>query len=126
MNKTILSVILLVLTASVGPSVYGQDNRSCSDSDRKAYDGRIQRVTGKVTVLNRSKEKLPAAGMYLIFRREGCENCFVATKSDLEGNYELFLGIGRYKLIVQDGRCQYDGSGCDCYSMLSAKQPEFL
>ena len=126
MKLRILFIVALVVITSVGLAVYAQKTRSCLEKDFDATN-RIERVKGKVTILNHpTLGKTAGGGSYLIFRREGCDDCLVATHANGEGNYEIFLGIGRYKLIVQDGRCEVSGAGCNCYNMLAADQPEYL
>ena len=44
-----------------------------------------------------------ASGMYLVFQRDGCKDCLVATHTDIDGKYEIFVGRGRYKSIVREG-----------------------
>ena len=62
---------------------------------------RIVTVKGHVQLINHPElGKTPANFMYLVFQRAGCSGCLVGAKTDAEGNYQLFLGKGRYKLIV--------------------------
>lgn len=120
----IFGFCLVITIASI--FVYAQTN-SCSKSDNDVYDGRIIQVKGKVTFLNHPElGKTPANGMYLVFQREDCKKCLVATHADIDGNYEIFVGEGRYKIIAQDNRCDYGGGGCDCYEMLAPKQARYV
>ena len=128
--KTFFVVLSLMLTiiASVSLAIYAQTKLSCSTVDNEVYDGRIQQVKGKVTYLNHPDlGKTPATGQYLVFQREDCKNCLVATHADIDGNYKIFVGVGRYKLIVQETRCDYGGaSEAQCFNYLAPDQPRYI
>src|SRR5262245_46815585 len=62
---------------------------------------RIVQIKGHVTIVG--QPDVIASGMYLVFQRDGCKDCLVATHTDVDGNYQLFVGRGRYKLIVREG-----------------------
>ena len=62
---------------------------------------RIVQIKGHVTIVG--QPDVIASGMYLVFQRDGCKDCLVATHTDIDGNYQIFVGRGRYKLIVRDG-----------------------
>lgn len=118
--------LMFVCTAG---SAYGQKSRPYSEEDDRVYDGRIQQVKGKVVYLEKNGEKIPASGQYLVFQRDECKDCIVATHTDLDGNYKLFLGVGKYKLIVQFKNCGYApvaGEDCAGHNYLAAKQPQYL
>ena len=120
-------VLVLVFVCTVG-SAYGQKSKPYSEEDDKVYDGRIQQVKGRVTILNHpTLGKTPASGQYLVFQREGCKDCLVATHADGEGNYKLFLGVGKYKLIVQFKNCGYAPTeDCPGHNYLAANQAQYL
>lgn len=120
-------MLVLVFVCAVG-SAFGQKSKPYSHEDGKVFDGRIQQVKGKVVYLNHPDlGKTPAVGQYLVFQREGCKDCLVATHTDVEGNYELFLGVGKYKLIVQFKNCGYAPTeDCAGDNYLSANQPQYL
>ena len=127
MKNKILIILALVFVCTV-VSAYGQKSKPYSEADDEVYDGRIQQVKGKVIYLNHSTlGKTPASGEYLVFQREGCKDCLVATHTDGEGNYKLFLGAGKYKLIVQFKNCGYAPTeDCAGHNYLSADQPQYL
>ena len=128
--KTFFIVLSLVLAimASVSFAIYAQSKSSCSTADNEVYDGRMQQVKGKVMYLNHPDlGKTPATGQYLVFQREGCKDCLVATHADIDGNYKIFVGVGRYKLIVQETRCDYGGAGeAQCFNYLEPDQPHYI
>jgi hypothetical protein len=126
MKITTMFFVILAFTVGIN-STYGQKTRPFSEDDEKVYDGRIQRVKGKVVFLKKDNEKVPATGQYLVFQRDGCKDCLVGTETDSEGNYKLFLGVGRYKLIVQSKNCGYAPTqDCAGHNYLAARQPQYL
>lgn len=126
MKIRILFALALLALASIGFAVYAQRSRSCTEKDFDAYN-RIEQVKGKVTILNHpTLGKTAGSGVYLVFRREGCEDCLIGTNTDGDGNYKILVGVGKYKIIVQDPRCEVSGEGCNCQNMLAADQPEFI
>jgi len=126
MKSKIKLVLVLVLFCAAG-SAYGQKSKSYSQEDAQVYDGRIQPVKGKVVYLEKNHEKIPASGQYLVFQRDGCKDCLIATHTDGEGNYKLLLGVGKYKLIVQFKDCGYAPTeDCAGHNYLEANQPQYL
>lgn len=126
MKNKIQLVLILMFVCAVG-STYGQKSKPYSEEDAKVYDGRIQQVKGTVVYLEKNNEKIPASGQYLVFQRDGCKDCLVATHTDGEGNYKLFLGVGKYKLIVQFKNCGYAPTeDCAGHNYLAANQPQYL
>jgi hypothetical protein len=127
MKNKISLILLLAFVCSAG-SAYGQKSKPYSEADAEVYDGRIQQVKGKVVYLNHPDiGKTPASGQFLVFQRDGCKDCLVATHTDREGNYKVFLGVGKYKLIVQFKNCGYAPiEDCAGYNYLSANQPQYL
>lgn len=108
-------------------SAYGQKSKPYSEEDAQVYDGRIQQVKGKVVYLEKNHEKIPASGEYVVFQRDGCKDCLVGFYTDGEGNYRLFLGVGKYRIIDQFKNCGYAPVGdCAGHNYLSADQPQYL
>ena len=122
----VLSGGFLTAIALISIAVYAQ-NPSCSHADYDVYDGRIIQVKGKVTILNHPEMgKTVASSMYLVFQREDCKKCLVATRANLDGDYEVFIGEGRYRVIARESVCDYGGTGCVCYDMLASGQPRYI
>ncbi|HRH45372.1 MAG TPA: hypothetical protein PKY82_27280 [Pyrinomonadaceae bacterium] len=118
-----LSIIFATL-ASIGIVTYAQKN-DCPDSE--VYDGRIILIKGKAFYLNHpTLGKTPATTQMLVFQREDCKKCIFATYPDIDGNYKILVGEGRYKIIAKEIPCDYGGLGCDCYDLLGPKQPKFV
>ena len=120
-------LFLFVVSSCAVNSAYGQKSKLYSEADDKVYN-QIQQVKGKVIILNHPDlGKTPGSGQYLVFQRNGCKDCLVATYADGEGNYKLYLGVGKYKLIVQFKNCGYAPTeDCAGDNYLSANQPQYL
>ena len=126
MKKTFGLILGVLFIWTVG-SAFGQKNRPYSESDAEVYDGRVQQVSGKVVFLERDHKKVPASGQELVFRRDGCKDCIWIAHTDSEGNYKVFLGIGRYKIIIEWKNCGYAPTeDCAGHNYLSTNQPEYL
>lgn len=126
MKSNLRIILVLIFVIAVG-SAYGQRSKSYSEEDAKVYDGRIQQVKGTVVYLGKNQEKIVASGQYLVFQRDGCKDCLIATHTDGEGKYKLFLGVGKYKLIVQFKNCGYAPTeDCAGHNYLADKQPQYL
>lgn len=123
----VIVLCLLLSTAMFSGFTSRGQNTSCSDSGNDVFDGRIVQLKGKVTILNHSDlGKTPGNGMSLVFQRDGCNKCLVMARSDSNGNYEIFLGEGKYHLIVREVRCDYGGLGCECYDLLARGQARYV
>jgi hypothetical protein len=126
MNKKTGLILALLFVVTAG-SAFGQKSRPYSESDAEVYDGRVQQVTGKVVYLEKGHKRVPAGGQELTFRRDGCKDCIWITRTDSDGNYKVFLGVGKYKLIVQWKNCGYAPTeDCAGHNYLSTDQPEYL
>ena len=90
-----------------------------SQDDSDVYN-KIGTIKGHVQWLNnRDLGKTPANGMYIVFQRVGCRKCLVGTHADIDGNYKVFLGLGRYKLIIFK-------PSPPVYDLLAPDQPRFV
>lgn len=127
MKIKLRTILVLVFLFMVG-SAYGQKSKPYSEDDAaKIGGGRMQVVTGKVVFLDDDNKKAPASWHYLVFKREGCEDCLIGIETDRDGNYKLGLGIGKYKLITQWKNCGAAGdSDCAGHNYLSVDQAQYL
>ena len=109
--------VLLIMAAAV----YAQDWARPHPDDYVFNE--VVLIKGHVTILNHPELGTTVGnGVYLVFQREGCKQCLVATSTDLEGNYQILVGRGRYKVISRDAR----GGGAPSYDMLAPDQPRFI
>jgi hypothetical protein len=121
-NRKILfiaSTVLVVIMAGV--IVYAQDWVRPHPDDYVFNE--IVLIKGHVTILNHPElGRTVGSGMYLVFQREGCKKCLIATSTDLDGNYQILVGRGRYKVISRDAR----GGGAPSYDMLAPNQTRYI
>ena len=121
-TKTSLHFIFLALLIGiVGVKTKAQDFPRPHPDDY-VYD-EIVEIKGRVTILNHpSLGVTNGNGIPLVFRREGCKKCLIATRTDIDGNYEISVGRGKYKLILREARGGYSPSS----EMLAPDQPRFI
>lgn len=111
-QKAFLGAVSVVVVASVVALEPSPD-------DLDVYN-QIVTIKGKVQLLNHPEYgKVPAGGQYLVFQRDGCKQCLIATKADENGNYKILVGQGKYKVIV------YNPSSVR-YDMLAPDQPRYV
>ncbi len=107
----LIAMLVLSFVSTVTLTVFSDDS--------DVYN-QIATIKGKVQLLNQPEfGKVPAGGQYLVFQREGCKRCLVATNADENGNYKILVGRGKYKVIV------YNPSSVK-YDMLAPDQPKFV
>ena len=65
----------------------------------------IVTIKGKVTVFALREDSEPIIGSHqsLIFQRVDCKKCLISTRTDCNGNYEIYVSRGKYRLIVRNG-----------------------
>lgn len=111
----------VVVLLMVGVTVHAQGGARPHPDDY-VYD-EVVLIKGHVTILNHPELGTTVGnGVRLVFQREGCKKCLVATATDLEGNYQILVGRGRYKVISRDTR----GGGAPSYDMLAPDQPRSI
>jgi hypothetical protein len=60
-------------------------------------------VKGQVFIVNNPElGRTPASGQYFVFQRTDCRRCLIGIRTDAEGRYTAFLGVGRYRVICTD------------------------
>ena len=118
-TKSILKFTMGALFGALVGLAISVHGFSSSISDDKVYN-EMGTITGKVTILNHPELGVtPDSGAYLVFQREGCKLCLVATHADAEGNYSITVGRGRYKII------NYNPSP-PTYDRLAPEQPRYV
>src|SRR5438270_400159 len=106
------AMIVIVVSATIFA-------RSQKESEAEVYN-QIVTIKGHVEILNNPQlGRTAGSGEYLVFQREGCKKCLIATYADANGNYKILVGRGRYKLIV------YNPSP-PTYDMLAPDQPRYV
>ena len=112
-----VSTLILVLTLVLNiKEVYSQTNGS------KILANEIVQIKGTVRALANDKKKLlPVATISIIFQRVGCKKCLVATRTNLSGEYEIFVGRGKYKVIVYHFNAEHR-----LYDVVSPEQNRYI
>jgi hypothetical protein len=116
------SLILLALTCSGALGFAARHSQSEPDDYVR---NRVAVIDGRIEILNHPDlGRTPASGQYLVFQRVDCKDCLVATRADADGNYRVFVGVGKYKVIIRDS----DGPTLadKGYDLLDADQPRYV
>ena len=97
---SLLLSFLVFVTFSISPEKSAEYLANL-ETDRGIHN-RLVVIRGKVVELNnRDLGVTPAhASTTLIFQKDGCTTCLIATRPNIDGNYEIRVGRGRYRLIV--------------------------
>lgn len=95
-------VLLLAILMTGYPLLQSQD--VCfSRNDYESTPGGLVSIKGKAMFTNfPDVGRLAATSETLIFQKVGCESCFIGARVDAEGNYQILVGEGKYKLIVRN------------------------
>lgn len=82
-----VGLLVMMLTAAADDDIYNQ----------------VGIVKGQVfNVNNPELGRTPASGQYFVFQRTDCRRCLIGIRTDEEGRYIAFLGVGRYRVICID------------------------
>ncbi len=104
MNRLFIALFVLSIVAALASVVPAKLDGlpALSKADTEAYN-RLVWITGHVRWLNhRELGATPAHGTVLTFQSKEHRDIVVATRTDLDGRYELFLSPGSYRLIVPE------------------------
>jgi TonB family protein len=100
-----LFTMLVVLVFLAGLAV-----AQSSQADDLLYN-QVGVLKGKVTIYNDPDlGQIPAGGSYFVFQRLGCHKCLVGVRAGVSGEYELFLGEGKYRVVMRDGNREGEGT----------------
>ncbi|MBA2736330.1 MAG: hypothetical protein H0U50_06005 [Pyrinomonadaceae bacterium] len=79
---------------------------SCSlaqSSDNDLGPKRLIIIQGKAMILNHPDlGKTPTTSETIIFQKVDCKSCFIGTNTDIDGNYKITVGDGKYRVIVRN------------------------
>ena len=99
--KAIFLVTIVILLAFLF-----MDNRDSCSFAQNALDWgpkRLVLIKGKATIINHPDLGVtPATSETLVFQKVGCDSCYIAANVDIEGNYKISVGDGKYKIIVRN------------------------
>jgi hypothetical protein len=112
-------VLGFLLIGAIGAAGFAYNSEH---SDDKLYDELVT-IRGKAVILNHPQlGKTDGGGLPLIFQREDCKRCLVATRTNLDGSYEITVARGRYRVILRETR----GGGSPSYDLLAPSQPRYI
>lgn len=116
--RTLIAVGLFTVLLA-GVVSFGRDS---GHKDDNLYD-QLVTIKGKVQILNHPElGRAEGVGIPLLFQRDGCKECLIATRTDTNGSYELTVSRGRYRVIVRETR----GGGAPSYDLLAPDQPRYV
>ena len=114
-------LFLFVAAASLLSSQGFSQDMSGKKSDDYLYN-EIVTVRGRVTASQSGKKDFAVrANAYLILQRTDCKKCLVGVNADENGNYEIKVSQGKYRLIVREGTREGE-----MYNILAPNQPRYL
>jgi hypothetical protein len=93
-----LFAVGLFMAVIAGAVSFGRDSEHKDDN---LYDELVT-IQGKVQILNHPElGRTEGVGIPLLFQRDGCKDCLIGTRTDINGSYEITVGRGRYRVIVR-------------------------
>ena len=112
-----LSILAALIVVVVGVGLILGHSNAARDED--PYNQMVT-IKGRVEILNHPEMgRTPGNGIYLLFQRDDCKRCLIATTADADGKYKIRVGRGRYKIIV-------DNPSPPTYDMLAPNQPRYV
>src|SRR5262245_13346002 len=92
----------IIITIAAGGVIQYSQNDAISDEDAY-YKTAI--IKGAVTILNHpTMGKTPGSSTFLVFQRTDCKQSIIRIWTDMNGNYQVHVSPGQYKLIVLEGK----------------------
>ena len=98
--KVVLLLIVLLSCSSL--FVDSKENCSLANADGALSPKRLVVIQGKAMITNFPGGEIAATSETLIFRKAGCELCFVGANVDKDGNYKILVADGKYEIIVRN------------------------
>ena len=99
-----MKVVLLLIVLLTCSSLFVSRDKNCTSPD--AYGDptpkRLVVIEGYATIINFPGGPLPATSERLIFKKAGCESCFVGANVDKDGKYRIIVADGKYEIIVRN------------------------
>lgn len=76
-----------------------------SEHDDDEIYNQLVTIKGTVQILNHPDlGKVAGSGLAIIFQRAGCKHCVTVAVTDRDGNYEIRVSRGRYKIVARESR----------------------
>lgn len=98
--KVVLLLIVLLSCSSL--FVHSEENCLPGNADGESPPKRLVVIQGKATITNFPGGEIPATSETLIFKKAGCESCFVGATVDKDGKYKILVADGKYEIIVRN------------------------
>ena len=89
-------LMLIIIALLFASNIPAQDN-SVKESD---LADQIIQIKGSLRTYNEKKEAIAVISGYIVFQRLDCKKCLVATRSKSNGEYEILVSRGKYKVFV--------------------------
>jgi hypothetical protein len=110
---------ILLLGTILAAVIYGRD----FDNKDDAVYNQIVGIKGSVQLTGDPHfGTTVGSGQYIIFQKDDCKKCLIATRTDEHGNYEINVARGRYKVIVREVRGGWEPS----HDLLAPDQPRYI
>ena len=88
-------VLILLSSGVIYNSAFGQPR------DGSAVYNQMTTLKGHVQILNNPDiGKTAGTGIFIVFQRVGCQKCLIGVYTDVNGDYRIRVGQGKYKVIV--------------------------
>lgn len=85
---------------------FTQYRQSSPTNDEAAYY-QTAIIKGTVTILNHpTLGKTSGNNTFLVFQRADCKQSVIGIRTDVNGNYQIHVSPGRYRLIVREGKIE--------------------
>lgn len=99
--KTLLLISIFSILGLV--MINNETDSSAQSCDNDSGPKRLVIVKGKATIINHpTLGETPYSGGTLIFQKIGCSSCYIGTNADVDGNYKISVGDGKYRIIVRN------------------------
>ena len=99
-----MKVVLLLIVLLTCSSLFVPRDENCTSPDTYGdpTPKRLVVIQGNATIINFPGGPLPATSETLIFKKAGCESCFVGANVDKDGKYRILVDDGKYEIIVRN------------------------
>lgn len=94
------------------------DSASCETPTRLVV------IKGHVTLLDHPTLGKTNATGTLAFQKQGCEACYIGAEIDPQGNYEILVGDGKYRVMYLDPTSESDYLSSDQARIIDTQTDE--
>jgi hypothetical protein len=100
-----MKVLLLLIVLLSCSSLFVHSKETClpANANGESPPKRLVVIQGKAMIINfPGRDEVPATSETLIFKKAGCESCFVGATVDKDGKYQILVADGKYEIIVRN------------------------